>query len=97
MLFSTAATISFALPSLSSPSALIHAKSSELTFENQVSTKNAILARVRAEVGLERLAGKNDSEGKESAKNWATIPDSVIISSERRPLENLIEGTRPRW
>ena len=63
---------------------------------NQASTKKAIRARVRGAVGEECEAGKKAGLGKESARNCETMADSVMISSLRRPLENLIEGTRPR-
>ena len=64
-----------------------------------MSTKKLIRARTRGAVGEEWLAGKKDgeAEGKESARKWETMDDSVIISLERMVLENFMLGTRPRW
>ena len=67
------------------------------TLLNQASTKKAMRARVRGAVGEECEAGKNVGEGKESARNWETMADSVMISSSRRPFDNFMLGTRPRW
>ena len=61
----------------------------------QVSVKKAILARVSGALGSACEAGSS-ADGRLSARNWATIADSVTISSLTMPSEYLMLGTKPR-
>lgn len=62
----------------------------------QVSMKKFMRARSRGAVGVLIEAGRR-WDGRMSARNWQTMPDSVIISLCRMPFEIFREGTRPRW
>ena len=94
--FLSAATIYFPFSSLTcSSSVCITPIISGCTFEKYVSTKKPILARWKGACGDSWLAGRR-CEGKLSARNCDTMPDSMRVSS-MMSLLYLIEGTRPRF
>jgi len=80
----------------SSPSALSKGYMCELTFEMKVSANKLTLARKSGEYGSLKEGGRR-WDGRESAKNCATMADSMMISSFRMPFEYLMLGTKPRY
>lgn len=71
------------------------ANMNEETLVLHVSTKKLTRARMSAACG-ELLDGGRRCDGKRSARNCATMADSMMISSFRSASVYLIEGTSPR-